>query len=175
MKRAGLVSYAIVVALIVLGSVAVAAPSFRAALHAPPAAAETGATGSSGPGDGTGPTGSSGPGDGTGPTGGSGPIGSPAPLAPEEEGDGEGEAAPDFTACDGMTGLDNAICRHEVLLVVHPDNRGLQHSLERLETNRERHEAKQQSKAEERSEEHPGNGNGHGHANGHDKGGAGDG
>jgi hypothetical protein len=166
MKRAGLVSYAIVVAFIVMGSIAVAAPSFRAALHAPLAAAETGTTGSSGPGD------------GTGPTGGSGPIETPAPLAPEEEGDGEGEAAPDFTACDGMTGLDNAICRHEALLVVHPDNRDLQHSLERLDVNRERHEAKQHSKAEERSEDDPGNGNGHGHAHGHsyghdhDKGGA---
>jgi hypothetical protein len=165
MKRAGLVSYAFVVVFIVLGSIAVAAPSFRAALHAPPAAAETGATGSSGPGEGTGPTGVS------------SPVEATAPLAPEEEGDGEGEAAPDFTACDGMTGLDNAICRHEALLLVHPDNPGLQHSLERIEANRERHDAKQQSKAGDRSEEHPGNGNGHGHANGndHDKGGAGEG
>lgn len=158
MKRAGLVSYAIVAALIALGSIAVAAPSFRVALQA-----ETGATGSTGPGD------------GTGPTGGSGSVDAPAPLAPEEEGDGDGGAAPDFATCDGMTGLDNAICRHEALLVEHPDNRGLQHSLERLEENRDRHEAKQQSKAEDGSEGHPGKGHGHGHANGHDEGDAGEG
>jgi hypothetical protein len=143
MKRAGLVSYAIVVALIALGSIALAAPSFRVALQA-----ETGATGSSGPGD------------GTGAGGGSDSVEAPAPVAPEKEGDDGGGTAPDFTGCEGMTGLDNAICRHEALLLVHPDNEGLHHSLTRLETNLERYEAKQQSKAEKGSGDHPGKGNG---------------
>ena len=158
MKRAGFVSYAIVAALIALGSIAVAAPSFRLALQA-----ETGATGSSGSGD------------GTGATGGSSSVEVPPPLAPEKDVDDEGGTAPDFTGCEGMTGLDNAICRHEALLAVHPDNHGLQHSLERLEANSERHEAKHQSKREEGSEDHPGKGNGNGHANGHDEGTAGEG
>lgn len=138
-------SYATVVTLIVLGSIAVAAPSFRAALHAPAAASGTGATGSSGPAD------------ATGPVGGSGPVETPAPLAPGE-GDGDG-VAPEFTACEGLTGLDNAICRHEALLAVHPDNQGLQHSLGRLIENKAEHEAKQRSKGEG-SEDHPGGGNG---------------
>jgi hypothetical protein len=38
---------------------------------------------------------------------------------------GESGTAPDFTGCDGMTGLDNAICRHEALLKVKPGNPGL--------------------------------------------------
>lgn len=40
--------------------------------------------------------------------------------------------SPDFSACAELTGLDNAICRHEALLVLRPDNRGLQTSLARL-------------------------------------------
>ena len=72
--------------------------------------------------------------------------------------DGEG-GAPDFSACEGLTGLDNAICRQEALLVVHPDNRGLQHSLARLIENKAEHEAKQPSKGEG-SQDHPGGGNG---------------
>jgi hypothetical protein len=43
--------------------------------------------------------------------------------------------APDFSACDGLTGLDNAICRHEALLKVKPDNPGLTNSLDHLQAN----------------------------------------
>lgn len=39
----------------------------------------------------------------------------------------------DFSTCDGKTGLDNAICRHEALLAIHPDNPGLENSWERLQ------------------------------------------
>lgn len=167
MKRAGLVGYATVVTLIVLGSIAVAAPSFRAALHAPPSAA-----------------GSSGSGGESGPVGESGPTEAPALGA------GDAEGRPDFTACRGLTGLDKAICRHEALLVVHPDSGGMQHSLERLLEERAEHEAKPQSRApgsdgqpggghggnphgSDGSEEGlgggPGNGNGQGQANGNGK------
>ena len=167
MKRAGLASYATIVTLIALGSIALAAPSFLAALNAPKPLAATGPGGVSGS---------------------LGPIESPAPPAPEL-GDGEG-ATPDFTACEELTGLDNAICRHEALLVVRPDNRGLQNSLARLEANRERHEAKQASKEEGSEKAHGGGnphavegsdgeghgqGNGRGDANGHDKDGDGEG
>jgi hypothetical protein len=43
--------------------------------------------------------------------------------------------APNFSACDGRTGLDNAICRHEALLKVKPDNPGLTNSLAHLQAN----------------------------------------
>jgi hypothetical protein len=54
-------------------------------------------------------------------------------------GDGSG-TAPDFSACVGLTGLENAICRHEALLVVHPDNQGLQNSLAHLQANLAKHQ-----------------------------------
>ena len=172
MKRAGLVGYATIVTLIVVGSIAVAAPSFRAALHAPPSAA-----GSSGPG------------------GGSGPVGESAPTEAPVPGAGGAEGTPDLTACRGLTGLDKAICRHEALLVVHPDNGGLQRSLEGLLGKRAEHEAKPQSRdpgshgppgrgdggnphVSDGSEgglgggPGPDNGNGRGQANGHGKGSA---
>jgi len=40
--------------------------------------------------------------------------------------------SPDFSACAEATGLDNAICRHEALLLIRPENRGLQTSIARL-------------------------------------------
>jgi hypothetical protein len=43
--------------------------------------------------------------------------------------------APNFSACVGLTGLDNAICRHEALLKVKPDNPGLTNSLGHLQAN----------------------------------------
>jgi len=61
-------------------------------------------------------------------------------LEPAEEGESSSDAA-DFSSCEGMTGLDNAICRHEALLVVHPDNHGLQNSLTHLQENKASHEA----------------------------------
>jgi hypothetical protein len=47
----------------------------------------------------------------------------------------KGETAPDFSACHGRTGLDNAICRHEALLKAKPDNPGLANSLAHLQAN----------------------------------------
>ena len=49
--------------------------------------------------------------------GGSGPEGSRKESSPEADGSEEARGAPpDFSACEGLTGLQNAICRHEVLL-----------------------------------------------------------
>jgi hypothetical protein len=58
--------------------------------------------------------------------------------APEAEATTSDESgtAPDFSGCDGMTGLDNAICRHEALLKVKPDNPGLANSVAHLQANR---------------------------------------
>jgi hypothetical protein len=81
------------------------------------------------------PTGAGGPAGLSGPTGATGPEIEPA---------GEGEPlsdGPDFTACEGLTGLDNAICRHEAFLAVHPDNHGLQNSLAHLQELKATHEA----------------------------------
>ena len=55
--------------------------------------------------------------------------------------------APDFSACDGQTGLDNAICRHEGLLQVKPDNPGLTNSLTHLQANAAAQAARQAAKA----------------------------
>jgi FlaG/FlaF family flagellin (archaellin) len=54
--------------------------------------------------------------------------------------------APDFSACVGLTGLDNAICRHQALLKVKPDNPGLTNSLAHLQANLAAHAAKQAAK-----------------------------
>jgi hypothetical protein len=43
--------------------------------------------------------------------------------------------APDISACDGLTGLDNAICRHDALLKVKPDKPGLTNSPAHLQAN----------------------------------------
>ena len=57
--------------------------------------------------------------------------------APEAEATSDKSGtAPNFSACGGMTGLDNAICRHEALLKVKPDNPGLTNSLAHLQANR---------------------------------------
>jgi hypothetical protein len=57
--------------------------------------------------------------------------------APEAEASTSDETstAPEFSACDGLTGLDNAICRHEALLKFKPDNPGLTNSLAHLQAN----------------------------------------
>lgn len=72
---------------------------------------------------------------------------SPEPAETETEGletsaasDGSG-TAPDFSKCDGLTGLDNAICRHEALLKIHRDNPGLANSLVHLQGNLAKHAA----------------------------------
>jgi hypothetical protein len=77
---------------------------------------------------------------------------SPEPTeteAPEAEATTSDEAgtAPDFSACVGLTGLDNAICRHGALLQVKPDNPGLTNSLAHLQANAAAHAAKLAAKA----------------------------
>jgi len=91
----------------------------------------------------------------------------------EEEGqeaDGAEGEAPDFSECEGLTGLENAICRHEALLAAQPDNLGLQNALTQLEANLAKHEEKHAESSDEdgqascpgKSCEPHGNGNGHG-------------
>lgn len=61
-------------------------------------------------------------------------------TTPPDDAQGEdASAAPDFTACEGYTGLPNAICRHEALLLLHPENVGLQGALAQLQENLARH------------------------------------
>ena len=69
-----------------------------------------------------------------------------APEAEETTSDETGNA-PDFSACVGQTGLNNAICRHEALLKVKPDNPGLTNSLAHLQANAAAHAAKLAAKA----------------------------
>jgi hypothetical protein len=113
----------VVVAVIAIGWLASASPSLRAPRgpHESLLTVPTGAVGSA---------------ELNGPAGATDPENEPA----------EGGVSPsnggDFTACEGLTGLDNAICRHEALLVVHPDNPGLQNSLTHLQENKAEHGAK---------------------------------
>jgi FlaG/FlaF family flagellin (archaellin) len=74
------------------------------------------------------------------------PTETEAPEAEETTSDETG-TAPDFSACVGVTGLDNAICRHEALLQVKPDNPGLTNSLAHLQANAAAHAARQAAKA----------------------------
>ena len=68
--------------------------------------------------------------------------------APEAEATSdETGTAPDFSACVGLRGLDNAICRHEALLQVKPDNPGLTNSLAHLQANAAAKAARQAAKA----------------------------
>jgi hypothetical protein len=73
----------------------------------------------------------------------------PETEAPEAEGTTSDETgtAPDFSSCVGKTGLDNAICRHEALLKVKPDNPGLTNSLAHLQANAAAHAARLAAKA----------------------------
>ena len=72
-----------------------------------------------------------------------GPTGSEG--SGKESGDPEASHAssggPDFSACAGLTGLENAVCRHEVLLQLHPGNRGLANALAHLRENLDKHVA----------------------------------
>ena len=141
----------VVVAIIAIGSLASANPSLRAPRgpHESILVVPTGATGTSGPAGLSAPTGTTTP-----------------EIEPGEEGEPSSDGA-DFTACEGLTGLDNAICRHEALLVVHPDNQGLQNSLTHLLERRAEHEAR--AGEEDGGHVPPGNGSssssshGHGH------------
>jgi pyruvate/2-oxoglutarate dehydrogenase complex dihydrolipoamide acyltransferase (E2) component len=74
------------------------------------------------------------------------PTETEAPEA-EETTSEESGTAPDFSACDGRTGLDNAICRHDALLKVKPDNPGLTNSLAHLQANLAAQAARQAAKA----------------------------
>jgi hypothetical protein len=74
------------------------------------------------------------------------PTETEAPEAEETTSDETG-TAPDFSACVGVTGLDNAICRHEALLKVKPDNPGLTNSLAHLKANAAAHAARKAAKA----------------------------
>ena len=68
--------------------------------------------------------------------------------APEAEATSdETGTTPDFSACVGLRGLDNAICRHEALLQVKPDNPGLTNSLAHLQANAAAKAARQAAKA----------------------------
>lgn len=112
-----------VVAVIAIASFASASPSLRAPRgpHESVLTVPTGVVAPAGP---SGPTEATGPG-----------------VEPAEEGVSPSDGA-DFTACEGLTGLDNAICRTEALLVVHPDNQGLQNSLTHLQEIKAEHDAK---------------------------------
>jgi hypothetical protein len=76
---------------------------------------------------------------------------SPEPTeteAPEAEATSDQTGtAPDFSACVGLTGLDNAICRHEALLQGKPDNPGLTNSLAHLQANAAAQAARQAAMA----------------------------
>jgi hypothetical protein len=116
-----------VAAVIAIGSLASASPSLRPPRgpHEPLVTGPTGLSGSTGPAGLSGPTGTTGP-----------------KNEPVQEGDDTPSEGADFSACKGLTGLDNAICRHEALLVVQPDNQGLQNSLAHLQEIKAKHEAK---------------------------------
>lgn len=73
----------------------------------------------------------------------------------EQNADGTGSASaavPEFTACAGLTGLDNAICHVQANDVAHPDT-GLANALSHLQAN----QAAQASRAASASESSPGN------------------
>jgi hypothetical protein len=147
--RATIVAVAVVIA---IGSLASASPSLRAPRgpHEPLLTGPTGATASTGP---------------SGPAGLSGPTGTTGPeIEPAEEGGDPSSDGADFSACEGLTGLDNAICRHEALLVIQPDNQGLQNSLGHLQENKAKHDAKAADDSGEfPPEDSASSSNGHGH------------
>lgn len=61
------------------------------------------------------------------------------PEAKDEAATDDASGSHDFTACEGLTGLDNAICRHTALLEVTPKNTGLTNALAHLQANTDRH------------------------------------
>jgi hypothetical protein len=60
-----------------------------------------------------------------------------SPDSKEKSGNGGGAstAGPDFSACAGLTGRANAVCRHQALTQLHPGSRGLGNSLGHLQGN----------------------------------------
>jgi len=149
--------------IIVAGTIASATPGLNGVMHPSRlAAASTGASGATstastgisgetgvdGSAEPTEASGATEPSDAVGDTGASGTTGEaagPDTGASGATGEATGGAsddgtAPDFSACIGQHGLDNAICRHEALLAVDPNNEGLQRSLERLLANQAKHD-----------------------------------
>ena len=146
-----------VVAVIAIGSLASASPSLRAP-RGPHESVPTVPTGAGGPAGGT-------------------------VHEIETADEGVSSDGVDFTPCEGLTGLENAICRHEALLVVHPDNRGLQNSLTHLLEIKAEHEAKaderdgghvppEHGSSSSSSNDHGQSGESHGNAGGNGKGNA---
>jgi len=170
MKRALQILVSVVASVIVVGSIASASPGIRASLGA--SENETGATGETGEGTTgtTGPTGATGFTEATGATGETGATGAI---------EAAGATGPNFSGCVGLTGLENAICRHEVLLALNPDNPGLANSLAHLQANLAKHAPAVTSTTDPAScpghscdphgksgEPHGNNGGSHGHGNG---------
>jgi hypothetical protein len=54
---------------------------------------------------------------------------------------------PDFKACAGLRGLDNAICRHRALLSIKPASHGLANSLAHLQANLSKNLARDAARA----------------------------
>jgi len=137
MKRALQVLVSVVAAVIVVGSIASASPALRPSLGRSPTT-ETGATGSKGDDEvvsAAGSTGATGATDLTEAIGATGVLGTTGQAGATGEGDPTEGTGPDFSSCAGLTGLDNAICRHEVLLTASPDSQGLANSLAHLQAN----------------------------------------
>jgi hypothetical protein len=135
-----------VVAVIAIASLASANPSLRAPRgpHESVLIVPTGATESSGP--------------------------TVTNTTPETEPGEEGESPSDgvdFTACEGLTGLANAICRNEALLAVHPDDQGLQNSLAHLLELRAEHEARGEGRGGNAPPEHGSSSSSDDHDHGH--------
>jgi len=59
----------------------------------------------------------------------------------EDRGVERASGSPNFSACDHLAGLDNAICRHTELLKLQPKNTGLANAMAHLRTNAEKHAA----------------------------------
>jgi hypothetical protein len=93
------------------------------------------------------------------------PSPEPSDVPDEEEGTGS-KQGPDFSACLGLTGLENAICRHEALLVLKPDNFGLQNSLTHLQANlaKKLEKAAAKEALTQSGESHGKSGESHGHS-----------
>jgi hypothetical protein len=165
MKRAMQVFVGVVASVIVVGSIASASPGLRASRGA--SETETGATGDTeGTTGSTGPTGATGFTEATGATGETGATGATGEI------EAVGATGPDFSGCVGLTGLENAICRHEVLLALNPDNPGLANSLAHLQANLAKHAPVLTTTADPAScpghscDPHGNSDNSHGHGNG---------
>jgi hypothetical protein len=95
------------------------------------------------------------------------PTETPSPEPSDATGGGVSGTQPDFSACAGLNGLGNAICRHEALLQVHPGNQGLQSSLSHLQANLVKHQTRHGTGATSHGksgEPHGKSGEPHGHS-----------